>query len=161
MRLTTRTNLAMRILMYCAVNTDRVNRSADIAEACNSSVNHLVQVVPELHRRGFVHATRGRAGGVTLGRPARNIRVGEVFRVFESGLPFAECFDPSTNTCPLAGNCRLRDAIKAGLAAFYRELDKTTLADLVKDNTGLETLLWHAPPAPCPGPAPMVATERA
>ena len=32
MRLTTRTNLAMRTLMFCAVNPDRVVRKAEIAQ---------------------------------------------------------------------------------------------------------------------------------
>lgn len=143
MRLTTRTNLAMRILMYCAVNRQQINRSADIADACNASVNHLVQVVPALHKHGFVVATRGRSGGVSLARPTEDIVVGDVFRVFESGLPFAECFAPESNSCPLTEHCRLRDAIRAALNAFYAELDKVSLADLVNGNTGLDDLLCH------------------
>ena len=39
MRLTVRTNLAMRALMFCAINADRTVRKAEIAAACNSSEN--------------------------------------------------------------------------------------------------------------------------
>ena len=37
MRLTTRTNLALRTLMVCAVNPDRIIRKSDVAEAINAS----------------------------------------------------------------------------------------------------------------------------
>ena len=36
MRLTTRTNLAARILMFCAVNQGKLVRSLDIAQRCNA-----------------------------------------------------------------------------------------------------------------------------
>lgn len=141
MRLTTRTNLAMRVLMYCAVNPDGLNRTIDIAHAVNASVNHLMQVVPALHRHGFVQTTRGRAGGVRLARPAAAISVGQVFRLFESGVPFAECFEGAENTCPLTEHCRLRPAIRRALDAFYCELDSVSVAELTEGNCGLDALL--------------------
>ena len=141
MRLTTRTNLAMRVLMYCAVNADRTVRSAQIAETCNASANHLAQVVHLLHQHGYVIAMRGRNGGLQLARTPEKISIGEVFRVFESGVPFAECFSSEGNTCPLTAHCRLRVAIARAVEAFYHELDLMTLEDLVKGNCGLSGLL--------------------
>jgi Rrf2 family nitric oxide-sensitive transcriptional repressor len=141
MRLTTRTNLAMRVLMFCAVNPGRIVRKHEIAEACNASENHLAQVVNTLGQLGFVETLRGRAGGMQLARETDAIRVGEVFRAFETGAPFAECFDVEHNTCPLAGCCRLRQALAAALEAFYAALDALTLTELVDGNTQLEHLL--------------------
>ncbi len=141
MRLTTRTNLAMRALMFCAVNGDRIVRKHEIALGCNASENHLAQVVNTLAQRGFVETHRGRAGGLRLAREPAGITVGSVFRAFETGLPFAECFDPESNTCPLTASCRLRVALAAALEAFYAALDQITLHDLVQDNSGLETML--------------------
>jgi Rrf2 family nitric oxide-sensitive transcriptional repressor len=69
------------------------------------------------------------------------ISIGELFRIFEAGVPFAECFDASTNSCPLSTTCRLRSYIARALEAFYHELDMVTLADLVKGNCGLASLL--------------------
>ena len=68
MRLTTRTNLAMRTLMYCAVNTGRNIRTSEIAEATNASENHLGQVINTLGQTGFIKTVRGRGGGIRLGR---------------------------------------------------------------------------------------------
>ena len=141
MRLTTRTNLAIRALMYCAVHEGTTARSARIAEATNSSANHLAQVIHVLHANGYIQAIRGRMGGVRLARPARSINIGEVFRLFEADVPFTECAAPETNTCPLLPACRLRSAIDRALDAFYREMDMVTLDDLVRGNFPLEEML--------------------
>jgi Rrf2 family nitric oxide-sensitive transcriptional repressor len=148
MRLTTRTNLAARILMACAVNDGATMRSADIAARCNASVNHMLQVANLLQGAGFVETLRGRSGGLRLARPMAQISIGEVFRIFEAGTPFAECFAPETNTCPLSEVCRLRSFITRALEAFYHELDMVTLEDLVKGNCGLTQLLDMAPRRP-------------
>ena len=141
MRLTIRTNLAMRALMFCAVNADRTVRKADIARACNASENHLGVVIHMLAQTGFIETTRGRGGGIRLAMAPADISVGKVFRVFESAVPFAECFAGSDNQCPLTACCRLRQKLSAALEAFYASLDAVSLADLVDDNAGLEALL--------------------
>jgi Rrf2 family nitric oxide-sensitive transcriptional repressor len=145
MRLTIRTNLAARVLMCCAANAGRTLRSADIAEACNASGNHLAQVINQLQINGFVATQRGRTGGLQLSRPPEEISIGAVFRIFESGVPFAECFNPQTNTCPLISACRLRTYISRAVEAFYAELDPVTLQDLVQDNCGLTQILSLIP----------------
>ncbi|WP_425090403.1 RrF2 family transcriptional regulator [Tropicimonas sp. S265A] len=139
MRLTTRTNLAMRTLMYCAVNTGRNIRTSEVAKATNASENHLGQVINMLGQKGFIETVRGRGGGIRLARDPEDITVGGVFRVFEAGVPFAECFADDC-TCPLVSVCRLKGALGEALTAFYRSLDKITLSSLVKDNSGLKTL---------------------
>lgn len=140
MRLTTRTNLAIRALMYCAVHEGKTSRSAEIAKACNSSANHLAQVVNTLHVHGFLNATRGRMGGVSLARAPEDINIGTVFRLFEADVPFTECFHLETNTCPLVPACRLKGAIRQALNAFYREMETVTLEDLVKGNHLLDAV---------------------
>lgn len=141
MRLTTRTNIAMRALMYCAVNAGRVVRKSDIATACNTSENHMAQVINALSHFGLVKTTRGRHGGVTLERTPQDIRVGDVFRKLEAHVPFAECFAAEDNTCPIADCCKLRTALGGALGKFYEALDEITLEDLVQGNTPLEQAL--------------------
>ena len=145
MRLTIRTNLASRILMYCAVNAARTVRATDIATACNASGNHVSQVIHKLQQNGFVKTLRGRSGGLKLNLMPSEISMGRVFRIFESGVPFAECFDQETNTCPLVADCRLRTYIERALEAFYHELDLVTLDDMVRGNCGLSALLAMRP----------------
>jgi len=145
MRLTTRTNLAARILMFCAVNQGKLVRSLDIAQRCNASINHVARVVQNLQTAGYLETVRGRTGGIRLAKPAQDISIGAVFRIFETDIPFAECFDPLRNTCPPAQTCRLRGYVVRALEAFYHELDGVTLQALVQGNCGLAELLALRP----------------
>ena len=141
MRVTKRTNIAVRILMFCAVNTGRLVTKSEIAEACNSSENHLAQVINKLGQVGFVFTQRGRNGGIRLARSPEEIIIGDVFRQFESEVPLAECFADADNTCPLVEACRLRIAIGDAAEAFYAHLDEITLDALVCDNAPLQAIM--------------------
>lgn len=154
MRLTTRTNLALRTLMVCAVNTGIIVRKTDVARAINASENHLAQVINQLGQAGFIDTLRGRHGGFSLARPAADISVGAVFRTFEADVPFIECFS-DTNTCPLRVHCRMRSHLARAVEAFYAALDPLSLADLTEGNAGLQDILMLAPPLrpSCAGPA--------
>ena len=147
MRVTTRTNLAVRVMMFCAVHSDRRVTSAEIALACNCSAHHVAHVVQKLQANGIVVTARGRAGGMQLGHPVERISIGAVVRLFESDIPIAECFDPETNRCPLVSACRLRNYLTRAMDAFYHELDMVTLEDLVRGNCGLTALLSLKPEA--------------
>lgn len=140
MRLTVRTNLALRTLMVCAANPGRIVRKAEAAQAVNASENHLAQVINQLGQTGFLTTLRGRGGGFMLAHPPEAISVGAVFRTFEADLPFIECLS-ETNTCPLRSACRMQAHLVRAVEAFYGTLDPLTLADLVDCNGALESLL--------------------
>lgn len=146
MRLTTRTNLAMRALMFCAVNEGKLVRKSEIAQYCGASENHLAQVINLLSQTGYIDTTRGRCGGIRLAKDTTDITVGAIFREFEVGLPFAECFQKGEIKCPIAPCCPLKNTLKTALAAFYGVLDSVTLKDLVEDNIGLNDLLTLSTP---------------
>lgn len=147
MRLTKRTNISMRVLMFCAANEGRLVTKSEIAERCNTSENHLAQVINRLAQLGFLHTQRGRKGGLTLGRPLTEISAGEVFRAVEAEVPVIECFSDAENTCPLVGACRLRPAIAEAVEAFYARLDGIMLSDLVCGNERLMQIM--APRVSC------------
>lgn len=141
MRITKRTNIAIRLLMYCAANENRLVTKCEIARCCNISENHLAQVINQLGQLGYLTTQRGRNGGMTLARPAEEISIGEVFRHIEGGLPLAECFADADNTCPLTKACRLRIALTDAAQAFYASLDEITLESLICDNLDLMKIL--------------------
>lgn len=58
----------------------------------------------------------------------------------EPSLALVECFLADSNSCLLAGNCRLTGVLDGALKAFLTHLDQFTLADLLP---GLPHL--HAP----------------
>jgi len=145
MRITKRTNIAVRVLMYCGVNLNRLVTKAEIAGPCNASENHLAQVINRLAQAGFIRTQRGRKGGLQLARAPGDIVIGEVFREFESEVPLAECFADVDNTCPLVDACRLRLAITDAADAFYAHLDGVTLDALICENDPLKALLGSVP----------------
>lgn len=145
MRITKRTNIAIRLLMFCASNSDRLVTKAEIAGRCNISESHLAQIINRLSQLGFLQTQRGRSGGVRLGRPAAQITVGDVFRQLEMNTPVAECFADVDNTCPLVEACRLRVALVDAVEAFYAHLDEVTLDALVCDNEALFTIFSSSP----------------
>jgi Rrf2 family nitric oxide-sensitive transcriptional repressor len=144
MRITKRTNIAMRLLMFCAANPDGLVTKKDIAACCNLSENHLAQVVNQLAHLGFLITQRGRNGGIRLARPAQEIRVGDVFRRIEGETPESACFADVDDSCPLVDHCRLRTALGEAAQAFYAHLDDSRLSDLICDNTPLLDMLTPA-----------------
>ncbi len=141
MRITKRTNIAVRLLMYCATNRDRLVTKAEIAARCNISENHLAQVINQLSQLGYLTTQRGRNGGMVLARGADRISIGDVFRDIEGPLPIAECFADADNTCPLVAACRLKVALADAARAFYGALDAITLESLVCDNEELARVM--------------------
>ena len=141
MRVTKRTNIAFRVLMFCGVHAGRLVTKAEIAERCNTSESHLAQVINRLAQLGYLHTQRGRAGGITLARPMGEIEVGGVFRDLEAQAPLVECFADIDNTCPLVPACRLREAMADAAEAFYAHLDRLTLDDLICENVALADIL--------------------
>ncbi|QGX99245.1 Rrf2 family transcriptional regulator [Roseovarius faecimaris] len=137
MRITKRTNIAMRVLMFCGAHEGVLVTKAMVAEKCNTSESHLAQVIYKLAQLGYLYTQRGRSGGFTLARPMAEIVIGDIFREFESEQHNLECFADGDNTCPLVKGCRLRLTLKEALEAFYNRLDKETLDNLVCGNTAL------------------------
>ncbi len=127
--------------MFCGANDGRLVTKSEIAARCNTSENHLAQVINQLGQLGYLHTQRGRNGGIALARPMAQIVIGDVFRQLESGVPLAECFADVDNTCPLVSACRLRLAIADAAEAFYAHLDDITLDALVCGNDPLLEIL--------------------
>lgn len=137
MRLTAYTNYALRTLMYCALHPDRIVRVEDVSQAYGISRAHLLKAAHQLGQLGYLENVRGRGGGIRLGRPAGAIIIGEVVRHTEPQDEFVECFNPGTNTCPLIGMCKVSLLFRTAVSAFFTELDKVTLADMVANGPAL------------------------
>jgi Rrf2 family transcriptional regulator, nitric oxide-sensitive transcriptional repressor len=132
MQLTLHADYAFRVLLYLGSQSDnKIVSTKEISQSYGISHHHLVRVIQTLSERGYVKVTAGRSGGVSLGRDANQIRLGDVFRTAETNLQIVECFDPKTNTCPIIGICQLQPVLGEALAAFVEVLDRYTLADLL------------------------------
>lgn len=130
MRLTNFSDYALRVLMLAAVETDRLITIEETAEVYGISRAHLMKVANQLTRSGFLKSVRGRFGGLTLARPAKEINLGDVLRATEPDFALVECFTTDSR-CMLTQRCKLRGVLNQALAAFTGTIDRYTLADLV------------------------------
>jgi Rrf2 family nitric oxide-sensitive transcriptional repressor len=146
MRLTRYTDYAMRVLLHLAARgDDGLSSIGEIAALYKISQNHLMKVVQDLGKAGFVRTVRGRGGGVALARPADQIVVGQVVRQTEDGFQLVDCAG-----CVIAPACTLPRALNEATAAFIAVLDKYTLEDLLDQRHQMRALFGITDPAELP-----------
>ena len=145
MKLTAFTDYSLRVLMYLAADPDQRATIAAIAGAFGVSENHLVKVVHFLGKHGWITTVRGKGGGISLARPAAEIRVGRVVRDTEGSALPAECFGPGGGQCAISSCCKLQDVLGDAVKAFYAVLDRHTLADITRNRLALAKVLLIRP----------------
>lgn len=133
MRLTYWTDYSLRVLMYCAQceSQESVATIQAIADQHDISKSHLTKIVMTLAADGYLLTSRGRGGGLRLGRPAAQIVLGEVVRKTETDFQMVECFGEGPSHCALLPSCHLKQVLAEALEAFFAKLDGITLADLM------------------------------
>ncbi|BET98431.1 nitric oxide-sensing transcriptional repressor NsrR [Xenorhabdus taiwanensis] len=136
MQLTSFTDYGLRALIYMAsLPAGQMTSITEVTEVYGVSRNHMVKIINQLSHLGLVNAVRGKNGGISLGKPANEIRIGDVVRSLEP-LSLVDC-----SACQITPACRLKSVLNQAVENFLEELDKHTVADMVKDNRPLYQLL--------------------
>ncbi|MEM6051592.1 nitric oxide-sensing transcriptional repressor NsrR [Erwinia sp. P7711] len=136
MQLTSFTDYGLRALIYlAALPAGQMASITEVTEAYGVSRNHMVKIINQLSRAGYVAAVRGKNGGIRLGKPAAEIVIGQVVRDMEP-LQIVNC-----GPCLISPACRLKKALHDAVQSFLTVLDGYTLADLLEDNHPLYKLL--------------------
>ena len=141
MKLTKFSDYSLRLLLYLAVRPERVVSVREVSYAYGVSPHIIVKAVQLLVAQGLVVSVRGRQGGLRLAKEPSEINVGAVVRSTEPTLDLVECFDLSTNTCPIEPACGLKGVLTQAQRAFFGVLDEHTLADFVPRAPALIRLL--------------------
>ena len=141
MRMTLHTDYALRMLIYLASRPGRICTVSEVADAYRLSRNHLLKVALRLRRMGFIETTRGRAGGIRLARNAAEINLGVLVRGTEEDFSLVECMQRTGGSCVISPACRLKGIFGEALDAYLAVLDRYTLADAMRNHTGLKLLL--------------------
>ena len=140
MRLTLHTDFALRVLIQVGLNDGKLTTINDIAQSFGISKAHLMKVVNDLSQKGYLDTVRGRNGGIRLMREPRDINIGQVVRDTEDQLDVIGCLEHK-GYCPIERVCVLRRALRNATDAFLAVLDALTLADLIKPQRVLSSLL--------------------
>lgn len=138
MQLTSFSDYGLRALIYMAsLPPEQMTNISQVTEVYAVSRNHMVKIINQLSKEGFVKASRGKNGGLVLGMPADQIRIGDVIRALEP-LSLVNC---NSGFCHITAACRLKTVLSKAVEAFLYELDQCTIADLLEDNPPLYKLL--------------------
>jgi Rrf2 family nitric oxide-sensitive transcriptional repressor len=121
------------MLMHAALRAPALTTVGDIAQDFGLSAAHLNKVAQTLATHGYLQTVRGRSGGLRLARDPKSIRLGEVATVTEPDFQMASCMSPGGGNCPIYDPCLLRGVLSGAAGAFIAELNKWTLADLIKE----------------------------
>lgn len=99
----------------------------EMASALRVSAHHLSKVLQRLARAGVVVAARGPKGGFTLGRPAQDISLLEVYEAVDGPLALSPCLfhKPACN-----GTCMLGGLLSSVNKQVEETLRNTRVADL-------------------------------
>ncbi|WP_175865035.1 Rrf2 family transcriptional regulator [Burkholderia cepacia] len=147
MRLTDYTDYSLRVMLYLAVRGEGLATIQEISDAYGISKNHLMKVVQQLGELGWVDTVRGRNGGLRLFPESLQLTVGEVVRATESDFALVGCFaaEGESRGCVIEPQCRLKGVLAAARDAFFAELDRHTLGELVEPAAPLMALLGIRP----------------
>ena len=141
MQLSAYTDYSIRVLMQAALRNPARVTGDEVAGTFGISRHHLVKVVHDLGRSGYLTTHRGVGGGFTLARPPEDIRLGDIVRLGEEAETVIDCMDGGKHCCRLLPSCRLKGVLDEAAAAFFEVLDRYSLADLVTQPTKMRAVL--------------------
>jgi Rrf2 family protein len=124
---------ALRALLYLAARGgDTPIQIAEIAEAERLPRKFLEQILAELKKPGIVQSRRGRSGGYSLGRAAKDISFADVLRVTDGPLALSPCVSVMAyrkcDDCFEETVCAIRKALLAARDATAEILESRNLA---------------------------------
>ena len=124
---------ALRALLYLAARGgDTPIQISEIAEAERLPRKFLEQILAELKKPGIVQSHRGRSGGYSLGRAAKDISFADVLRVTDGPLALSPCVSVMAyrkcDDCFEETVCAIRKALLAARDATAEILESRNLA---------------------------------
>jgi Rrf2 family cysteine metabolism transcriptional repressor len=132
MKLSTRAEYGIRVLVALARAEGEGPQSlATVARAEKLPHAYLEQLVGDLRRAGLVTATRGKAGGYALARPARDVSLVEAVRALEGPLLEMPCAGAQDlEVCDRPLECSVHEVFQRVHASLEDTLSATNLADV-------------------------------
>src|SRR5579862_2331702 len=132
MRLNGQTDFSLRLLIYLATKNGGPATIQEVSSRMGLSQTHMMRVAAKLVANGLLLSSRGRQGGISLGRDASEITVEEVVRKMEPDFALVQCMEPLGGECLIEPACLLKGVLSSALAAFFSELKGVTIAQLIQ-----------------------------
>ncbi|KLN52715.1 Rrf2 family transcriptional regulator [Variovorax paradoxus] len=128
----TRFAVAVHILTALAVGDGKPMRSEDLAYSANTGAVVIRGLLSRLSEAGLTRSQLGAGGGTMLAKPAKKIRLLDIYVAVEDTELFSLHRTPPCESCAVGGNilAALQPALARARGAMEDELAKTTIADI-------------------------------
>jgi Rrf2 family protein len=114
---------------------------ATISEQETIPIKFLQLILLNLKSLGLLNSKQGKGGGYELSRPPSTLTVGSLIRMMEGPIAPLSCASETAfapcEECPDVEGCGIRIIMRRVRDAMADVLDKTTLADLLRDMRSL------------------------
>ena len=128
---------------------------AEIASSQKIPEAYLDQLLSSLRRVGIVRSVRGPHGGHELARDPQQLTLGDVVTALEGPVvPHEFVHDPTSDSedADWGAACAVRNAWLAAAEASQRELDRTTIQDLLEQQVQIRAHRAEHPSEGIPAP---------
>jgi Rrf2 family protein len=128
----TRFAVAVHILTGLAVGDGKPMRSEDLAYSANTGAVVIRGLLSRLSEAGLTRSQLGAGGGTMLAKPAKKIRLLDVYVAVEDTELFSLHRTPPCESCAVGGNilAAIQPTLARARGAMEDELAKTTIADI-------------------------------
>ena len=149
--LTAKGKYGLKALVHLArLPAGETAQSQEIAAANNVPKKFLDAILGDLRNAGIVHSRKGPGGGYMLGRPARDIKVGNAIRILDGPLAPIACASRTAyrpcDDCKDVKTCAVRIAMTRARDTMAEVLDKMTIADMLGSSGGRGVFIHRSTP---------------
>ena len=120
--------MALHTVVFLAAHDDRLYSTREIAGVHDVSESHLSKVLQRLSKVGLVKSVRGPKGGFSIGRPADDIKLLEVYESIDGPLTETTCL-LGKPVCT-GGQCIMCDVVEKVNRETKAYLSGTSVADV-------------------------------
>jgi Rrf2 family protein len=135
--ITNKTKYALKALFrLCTLPADEPVLIAELAESEQIPRKFLELILVELKQHGILKSRKGRGGGYSLAKPPQDIALADILRITDGPLAPVPCLHKTTHErcddCRDELLCPVRLGFEAAYGQYVRNLEQTTLADMVE-----------------------------
>ncbi len=140
MKLTNFCDYSLRVLIFLGIKKEKAS-IGEISKAYGLSKNHIVKVVHNLVKLGYIQSIQGKGGGIILAIEPEKINLGKIIEQIEPDFDLVECFNDKRNVCRISPACSLKGFLRQAQKAFLDSLRKHTLEDILRNKPSLLLLV--------------------
>ena len=147
MKITAQVEYGLRIMVRISRCKDEKGLNIrQLSEAEGLSTNYVAKLTRVLRMKGLINSTRGHKGGYILAKPAATITINNTLKALGGSFFDKKFCDSHTGMLTLCTNsvdCSIRSLWSMMQVTLDKLLDKVTLADMVKNEKDVSSVLQH------------------